>query len=125
MIVSSIVLAGAVGVGTASASLKAYRERKRREQYPWTVAAERVGVYPLVKEKRENRLIATGKTTFSKLMAQKKRLFPSDIRQQQLAELSAGSEEAEISGEEEELNRLLAVSLGSFALTTGGLWVPL
>ena len=124
MMISTVALVGALGVGTVSASLKAYRERKRKEQYPWTVAAERIGAYPLVKPKRENRFIATGKTTFSKLMEQQKRLFPSDMRQQQLATLSEGSDEAEISVEEQDVNRLLAVSLGTLPLAIAGSSVP-
>ncbi len=124
MVLSGVLLVGTLGASTLGTGVQLYREQKRKKKYPWTVAAKKVGIYPLVKQKRENRLIATGKTAFSTLMAPQKRLLPSDMRQQQLAELSSGSEQAEISGEEEELNRLLAISLGSVALTTGGLWLP-
>ncbi len=42
MIISSVALAGALGVGTLGASVKVYREEKRKKEYPWTYAAERM-----------------------------------------------------------------------------------
>ena len=120
MILTSLTIAG----GALAASVKVYRENKRKKEFPWTVAAERMGVYPLVKQKPENRLIAMAKAAVNKLTEQQKILFGPDTRQLKFKALSSGSEEAEISAEEEEVNRLLAVSAGSLALTTGGLWVP-
>ena len=127
MILSSL----AIGGGALGFSVKVYRDHKRKKEYPWTAAAERVGVYPLVKRKPQNGLVVTGKAALSKLKGlsrgtreQQKILFSTDTRQEQFAELSSGSEKSEISLEEQKLNRLLAVSAGSIVLTTAGLWVP-
>jgi hypothetical protein len=61
--------------GALGFSIKVYRENKRKKEYPWTVAAERMGVYPLVKRKSANRLVATGKAAGGKLTSQQKILF--------------------------------------------------
>jgi Cu2+-exporting ATPase len=37
-----MVIAGVLGAGTLGASLKAYREQKRKKEFPWTMAAERM-----------------------------------------------------------------------------------
>ena len=120
MILSSVAIAG----GALTASVKVYRDHKRKKEYPWTVAAERMAVYPLLKRKRENRYVATGKAALNEFTKQQKILFLPDTRQEKLAELSSGSEEAAISVEEQEVNRLLAVSASSLVITTASLWVP-
>lgn len=101
-----------------------YREEKRKKEFPWTVAAERMGVYPLVRQKPENRLLAMPKAAFSKLKAQQKRLFAPERDSLDVKSPSEAPDEGEISVEEQEVNRLLAVSGGLFTITTAGLWVP-
>ena len=131
MIISGVVIAGSLGAGTLGA-IK-YRDRKRllasrpagKREYPWTVAAERMGVYPLVRRKPENRLVATGKAALSKGGEQQKRLASKDSRQQQLAARTSDGGEAQISvNNEQEANRLLAISGGLFAMGTASLWIP-
>jgi Cu2+-exporting ATPase len=120
MILTSLAIAG----GVLTIGVKVYREHKRKKESPWTVAAERMGIYPKIARKQEHTLVRTGKAALSKLKEQQTRLFAPDTRQQQLAALSSGSEESEISIEEQELNRLLAISAGCFAVAIGGLWLP-
>jgi len=114
----------AIGGGALGFSVKVYRENKRKKEYPWTVAAERIGVYPLVKRLSANRLVATGKAAIRRLTEQQKRLFSPKTRSCSLEALSSPPDEGEISVEEQEVNRLLVVSLGLFTITTAGLWVP-
>ena len=40
MIISGVALAGALGAGTLG--IKIYREEKKKKEYPWTYAAERM-----------------------------------------------------------------------------------
>ena len=120
MIVTSL----AIGGGMLGYSVKVYRDQKRKRESPWTVAAERMGVYPLVRWKRENRFIASGKRAFSQLMVPQpqKRLASNETHE--LDAPSSAPDEGEISVEEQEVNRLLAVSGGLLVVRTAGLWVP-
>ena len=113
MFVTSLAVAG----GALSVGVKVYRDRKREREFPWTVAAERMGVYPLARRKPQNRLIAMGRTAKLGLKAQQKRLFGTDRRGQQLGKLSEGREQSEMSFAEQEVDRLLALSTGSLVLT--------
>ncbi len=42
MILTSVALAGALGAGTLGATIKTYREERRKKEFPWTVAAEKL-----------------------------------------------------------------------------------
>ena len=127
MLITNLAVAG----GTLGVSLKVYRDRKREREYRWTVAAERMAVYPLARRKPQNRLIATGRAAKLWLkalsrgtMEQQKRLIGTDRGGRKLTKLSEGSEQSEISVGEQEVDRLLVLSTGSLGLTIAGLWVP-
>lgn len=63
MIISGVVIAGAATAGTLGASIKAYREEKRKKEFPWTVAAERMAKnkFSLVKKRRKSQFGAEPK----------------------------------------------------------------
>ena len=42
MIISGVVIAGGLGAGTFG--VVKYRENKRKKEFPWTVAAEKLGL---------------------------------------------------------------------------------
>lgn len=107
MILTSLFI---VGGGTFAL---AYRWQKTKDGLPLVTG-----------RKSENRSVTIKKAMIDKFKEQQQRFFPSDKRQQQLSVLSEGREEAEMSMEEKELNRLLTISLGSLTLATGGLWFP-
>jgi len=98
--------------------VKIYQEPNRRKNT--TLADELI----LVNQEPENRSVATGKSAFSKLKERKKYFFSTDKRQQQLSALSEGREKSEITIEEQEVNQLLTISIGSFILAIGGMWIP-
>lgn len=104
----------AIASGTLGYSVKVYRDEKRKKEFPWTVAAERMGVYPLVKRKQENRFIGTSKAALRSLSTVIK------SKEEQIITLFSD----EVSPEEKEVNRYLVYSGVSLALVTGGLWYP-
>ena len=53
MILTSVALAGALGAGTLAATIKTYREERRKKEFPWTVAAEK-----LTKKKKKKGVLA-------------------------------------------------------------------
>ena len=142
MILSSVALAGALGTGTLGAVK--YRERKREREMPWTVAAEKMEI----KRKRlvggtvttglcttlawRRATLAWRGTTLSRPFNAEhlKRFWPtfggSDIRQQQLAEMSASDPESKSEGltelreeAEKKMSRYFALSTTSLLLSAG------
>lgn len=111
-----MILTGLVLVGGALSL--AYRERNKKKTLPSDTPLK------YSEKKSKNFLVAAKETALNKIKKQKQKFFPSDKRKQQLSTLSEGCEEAEMSMKEQELDRLLTISLGGLALTTGGLWIP-
>ena len=130
MILSSLVIAGALGVGSVGASLKAYREQKRKKEYPWTVAAERMAKRELLKGRPNRRF---GGEMRGRIRQNVKRVqvmtiamtqeiiapFVGDSRQQQLQELAVGSE-VEISEKEKKARQNVRANSVMLGLAIGG-----
>ncbi|MGB0384297.1 MAG: heavy metal translocating P-type ATPase [Ardenticatenaceae bacterium] len=112
MFLSSIAIAGGTLITgtTLIGGVSLYRKKKKKKETPWRVYAQKLGV---AKEKQKPRLSS--------------RLFDSDIRRQQLKEMTNGTEENVISEAEKKANRKLAISSTALAFATGGalLYPPL
>ena len=104
MILSTVVIAGAATAGTLGASVKAYREQKKKKTYPWTVAAERMAnnKSALVRARYPKRSVFEGQkgivervsSSISRVQSKSQAFtqemiapFVSDSRNQQLAEI--------------------------------------
>ena len=120
MYLTGIVITG----GTLVAGVKAYREKQRQKNTPWTVAAER-----LEKRRKKRKVLPSGALVGSIRTLRDKnisRFFPqgtwlgTDTRREQRLALSSSGEEVEISEAEKKLDRCLAYSGLSLALTTTG-----
>lgn len=142
MLVSSLVIGGVLSAGTFGASLKAYQERKRKREYPWTVAAERMAKNkrpslarrhgqkkPVERQKcivlpvsplpaSAQALISKAQATSQAFTKQVMAPFVGDTRHQQLQEISSG-EGAQISQAEQEAKRDLTIASGSLLLAIG------
>ena len=66
MILTSAVMAS----GALAVSVKAYRERKRKKETPWAVAAEKIGYHPLMKPKSSGGLLVKRRNVLNKLEKQ-------------------------------------------------------
>ena len=64
MILSSLAIVGTLGAGTVGAGVKVYRDNKRKREYPWSVAAERIV------KKRKKQTLATQLTKYVSKMPQ-------------------------------------------------------
>ena len=137
MLLSSALIAG----GALVASAKLYQQNKRKKETPWTVAAQRMAknkvvglprkaAFPLGKKSiltDARTKIANGKAALSQFNEEQikplfpaVRLFQSDIRRQQLAEISHGSNSEQISEAEQKADRHIAIALTSLGLATSG-----
>ena len=105
MILSSVVIVGGLGAGTLG--VVKYRENKRKKEFPWTVTAERMAKNQLVPGKRKKAkrasplLIAASLAALTKSLRdvrKKLSLFSSDLRSQELKELSSAPVEVSASG---------------------------
>jgi len=142
MLLTGVAIAGGALV---TGSVKVYRENKsmsrgtrEKKETPWTVAAERLVLTKKGMAKKqgnhrlamssyrkkgtvlENGFMAKGKAVLNHIKEQQLALFPSDPRQQQLLEISNGTEESESSEVEKKMNHYFAVSLTSLGLATAG-----
>jgi Cu2+-exporting ATPase len=99
MIISTVAIAGALGAGTVGASLKAYREQKRKKEYHWP--------YALIKIKKNKQV-----------PLHKRRATLAGQKQ----EVSAVPSAAEPSTAERKADRYLALSGISLALSTTGIY---
>jgi Cu2+-exporting ATPase len=127
MFFTCVVIAG----GTLIAGSKVYIQRKRKRKKHWTVAAER-------REKRQKKGQQRPSDTFVTALIKGKgqKIIPQGTlarrslaitplgnenrRQEQLLEIANSTEEIEISKEEQEINRYLALSGTSLALNVAG-----
>lgn len=136
MFLSGVVIAGgAVITGTLGASVKVYRENKRKREMPWTVAAERMAKNELALAKGRRKSLfgaqegmidrvtssIRGKLDRSQALTQQIIApFVSNTRRQQMQEISAISDEVEISETEKKARKELAFASVTFALAVGG-----
>ena len=145
MILSAVMIAGAATAGTLGASVKAYREQKRKKEYPWTVAAERMAKNKsaLVRARQPKKTLfepqrgimarvtssirrvhATSQVFTQEMIAP----FVSDSRNQQLQEITGTQDLGEIDVQQRAKRfyiasaSLLSVSAG--ALLYAPLYVP-
>ena len=130
MILSSVVIAGAATTGTLGASIKVYREEKRKKEFPWTVAAERMAKnkLPLVKGRRKRQFGMIDRVTSSIRRVQAKSAslreeiiapFMGENRLQQLAEIG-GNANANENQMQKESKRNLVVSSASLLCVSAG-----
>ncbi len=127
------MIAGAATAGTLGAGIKVYREEKRKKEFPWTVAAERMAKnkLSLVKGRRKSQFGAKPKmidrVTFSIRRVQAKSAslreeiiapFVSENRKGQLAEI--GGNASDESPMEKESKRNLVVSSASLLCVSAG-----
>ena len=113
MFLTSLAIAG----GALAASVKVYRDNKRKREYPWTVYAEKIEK----RRRKGKRKVGPlpSRPPFGAKGARLKALFNS--RRQQLLEISEG--EVEISDAEKEINRKTKLFLGSFGLATAASFI--
>lgn len=125
MILSTALVAGAATAGTVGAGIKVYRERKRKREFPWAVAAERLGVAKKgVLLGRHNKQAArpavflgtVGREFTDKLMAP----FVSQTRHEQLAEIRETEKVLEMSESEKRARRGLFLGTSGLILAAGG-----
>ena len=124
MILTSVALAGALGAGTLGATIKTYREERRKKEFPWTVAAEK-----LTKKKKKKGVLAEKPAArWARLRERVSGSFVGELiapyvdqtRRQQLSEITVKEEVLEVSeGEKEAKQTFLLASCGTF-LTAGG-----
>ncbi len=133
MILTSMAIAG----GTVATSIKVYRDNKRKREFPWTVAAERMAKNQLAKGGRSPLPFGAGvglrgrlSSSLSKVQATSSQAqeiiaqYVGDTRRQQLQEMATSKEEvAELSDEEKELNRNLSLLSVALGFTAGGAWL--
>jgi Cu2+-exporting ATPase len=123
MLLSGVVIAGGTLVaGTFGASVRSYREKKRKKESAWTVYAERMAKNDLVIYRRKSPFLV-GKKRFPTKVAEGKAALIK-FKEEQITPLFSGQQENEISKEEKEINRYLTYGGISLALATGGLWSP-
>ena len=116
--------------GALATSVKVYRDKKRKREFPWTVAAERVAR----KQKRGRRRLWKAQKPLGRLQLpsakgasdQVAALVPPikplfvDPRHQQLKELSSGVEEGDEVSTMSKVDRDLIISSVSLGLATAG-----
>jgi Cu2+-exporting ATPase len=143
MILSSVVIAGAATAGTLGASLKAYREKKRKKEYPWTVAAERMAKKELAMRKGRHRkrslfrggsgegIVGRVSENISRVHASSQAFrqeimapFVSDTRQQQMQEITVSDSVQEMQEEETAKRNLIVSSVSLFFASAGALFYP-
>ncbi|MGB0386895.1 MAG: hypothetical protein ACPGWR_18940 [Ardenticatenaceae bacterium] len=130
MILSRVVITGALGAGTLGAGVKAYREHKRKKEFPWTVAAERMARNSLVAGSRlpfgrqrgiQERVISNIQRVHAKSVALTQEIiapFVDDTRKRQLADITSDTL-GEVQAQKE-AKKNLYVSSASLLLVSGG-----
>ncbi|MGB0384414.1 MAG: heavy metal translocating P-type ATPase [Ardenticatenaceae bacterium] len=120
MFLTGVVITG----GTLVAGAKVYREKQREKNTPWTVAAERLEKRRKKRNVPASRALLGSITTFRDESIS--RFFPqgtlagTDTRREQRLALSSSDDEAEISEAEKKVDRYLAYSTFSLAVSTTG-----
>ena len=131
MILSQVAIVG----GTLIAGVKIFRDEKRKKEFPWTVAAERLAKNrPLKPKPLTDRLIGQAKLRLITLREELKYFLPQGVRlnprQQQLVTISSSTNEVdgteiELSDPEKELDHYLKVCLLSLGqLSISSLFYP-
>ena len=138
MILTSVVIVG----GALAASVKVYRDNKRKREFPWMIAAERMAKNQLAIRKKghakrtpfgaqkeiikriafsTNRLQATAQAFTQEIMAP----FVSDSRQQQLSEITVSESVQEMAAQETAKKNLLISSASLLFASAGALFYAL
>jgi hypothetical protein len=114
----------AIASGTAMAGVKVYRDNKRKKEFPWTVAAEKMERrQPLLYRKKRALPTLNGPVAaINKFKREKINPFVERCSKQ-LSEISSISDVHETSDAEKEMDRSLAISGASFGLTSVGSWL--
>ncbi|MGB0386628.1 MAG: heavy metal translocating P-type ATPase [Ardenticatenaceae bacterium] len=137
MILNSVVIAGVLGAGTLSVSVKVYREEKRKRDFPWTVAAERMAKneLPLAKGRKRSpfgaksgmiervtssirRVRATSQAFTQEMIAP----FVDETRNQQLAEITRSEMGREIQMQKDAKRNFYVSSASLLFISTGALF---
>jgi Cu2+-exporting ATPase len=95
--------------GALIATVTVYKQNKRKQETPWTVYAEKHGIF-----KKEKGRFKRWKNTFFNLVSGESHDTPK------IQDSSLETYQREISEEEEEINSYIAASLGLLGLTTLG-----
>ena len=126
MILSTVVVAAAATAGTLG--VVKYRDVRRKKQFPWTVAAERLARKSRATKRRPVGAGITNHVTSSitRVQAKSQRLaqglmapFVDDTRKGQLKEITASDTLAEMEGQKERI-RNVYLSSASLLLVAGG-----
>ncbi len=133
MIISGVVIAGSLGAGTVGASIKAYRERKRKREFPWSVAAERMARHSLgagrhpfgAKPGIRDRVISNIRRVEAKSLAFTQEIiapFVGESRKGQLAEITGNPNLSEVQMQKEAKRNIYLSSANLLLISAGALF---
>ena len=132
MIISSVVIAGALSGGILGTSVKVYRENKRKKETPWTMYAEKIakkkrksaitdGTLAFARRRERGKGMMVAVASSAQIIPQKMRAilpFSNDLRRQHLQEIASSDEALEMSQVEKAALRRIKIA-GMACILTG------